>query len=250
MLREVLKKIALPCRDDGYEFIDYRRLNAIAGCLDEKWKMFWDGRLAKIFVRRDFNPSKPVVVVSSHVDMVANRCYADCNGEMWRGSFDNLITNAAVVSGMIRKTFDANVMVAFTGDEEEDSRGACEVVRVLNKKRIDNRMIIVTDVTEMGWKQGKHFTIENIFPVEGQHVANLLLKLLPVALEVDKSPKVIVETEFADETWEYDDRDQRCCAICLPCLGDMHSESGVAVRRRSAEVYAELLPRFANACTK
>ena len=121
---------------------------------------------------------------------------------------------------------------------------------MLNKKRIDNRMIIVTDVTEMGWKQRKHFTIENIFPVEGQYVANLLLKLLPVALEVDKSPKVIVETEFADETWEYDDRDQRCCAICLPCLGDMHSESGVAVRRRSAEVYAELLPRFANACTK
>ena len=62
--------------------------------------------------------------------------------------------------------------------------------------------------------------------------------------------KIIVETEFADETWEYDDRDQRCCAICLSSLGDMHSESGVAVRRRSAEVYAELLPRFADACTK
>ena len=42
MLREVLKKIALPCRDNGYEFIDHRRLNAIAGCLGEKWKMFWD----------------------------------------------------------------------------------------------------------------------------------------------------------------------------------------------------------------
>ena len=30
---------------------------------------------------------------------------------------------------------------------------------MLNKKRIDNRMIIVTDATEMGWKQEKHFTM-------------------------------------------------------------------------------------------
>lgn len=68
---------------------------------------------------------------SSHVDMAAQRCYADCQGDVWRGSFDNLITNAALVWDVRENRFGSQVLVAFTGDEEEDSHGADQVARIV-----------------------------------------------------------------------------------------------------------------------
>lgn len=248
-IKTILETISLPCRDDGIKFTDTRRLGAIAECLKGRWQLLINGHLAKIYHHPEFDPTKPVVVVSSHVDMVANRCYADCNGELWHGSFDNLITNAAVVSCMANMGFTPNVLVAFTGDEEEDSQGADQVVAALRLKNIKIDFVIVTDVTEVGWNTGKHFTIENIFPDDGQSVATLLSKWLPFVSDIDICPKVVVEGE-CDEAWQYDEHDMKCCSVCLPCCGDMHSEEGVEVRRTSVAIYADVLRRFANASLK
>ena len=246
-VKTVLGKIALPCRDDGVKFTDTRRLDAIAACVGEKWRLLVDGNLCRIYAQDDFDPQMPVVVVSSHVDMVASRCYADCGDELWKGSFDNLITNAAVVACMEQSLFSTNVLVAFTGDEEEDSRGADEVVRSLRKKKgIRIGFVIATDVTDAGWNEGKHFTIENIFPEGGQPVADLLSRWLPLVSDMDIRPKVVVEGE-CDEAWQYDEHDLKCCSVCLPCHGDMHSEEGVEVRPISVVIYTEVLRRFANA---
>lgn len=249
-VKTILDKIALPCRDNGVGFIDTRRLDAIAESLKGRWQLLINGHLAKIYKHPDFDPTKPVIVVSSHVDMVANRCYADCNGDLWHGSFDNLITNAAVVSIMANMGFSPNILVAFTGDEEEDSHGADQVVAALRLKNIKINFVIVTDITEVGWKSGKHFTIENIFPDDGQSVATLLSKWLPLVSDIDIRPKVVVEGE-CDEAWQYDEHDLKCCSVCLPCQGDMHSEEGVVVRADSVGIYAEVLQRFTHAlCNK
>lgn len=245
-VKTTLCKMALPCRDDGMKFTDTRRLDAIAECIGEKWRLLVDGNLCRIYARDDFDPKVSAVVVSSHVDMVATRCYVECDDELWRGSFDNLITNAAVVSCMEQDLFDSNVVVAFTGDEEEDSRGADEVVSVLCQKGIKIGFVIATDVTDVGWDEGKHFTIENIFPDDGQPVADLLSRLLPCVSCIDSHPKVVVEGE-CDEAWQYDEHDLKCCSVCLPCHGDMHSEEGVIVRSASVAIYADALQRFANA---
>ena len=249
MLQEILNRIALPCRDNGREFTDTRRLDAIAECLDGRWQLLVNGRLSRIYAHPDFDPSKSAVIISSHVDMVANRCYADCDGELWHGSFDNLVTNAAIVSKMMQMAFSPNVLIAFTGDEEEDSRGADEVVAALRQKGIKIGFVIVTDVTEVGWKAGKHFTIENIFPDDGQAVATLLSKWLVQIADIDMRPKIVVEAE-PDEAYQYgDEHDLRCCSVCLPCHGEMHSEEGVVVRGKSVEVYADVLQRLARSCT-
>ena len=142
--------------------------------------------------------------------------------------------------------FGSNILVAFTGDEEEDSKGADEVVQSLRRRGVKIGFVIVADVTEVGWDEGKHFTIENIFPDDGQHVADLLSRWLPCVSYIDSLPKVVVEGE-CDEAWQYDEHDLKCCSLCLPCRGDMHSEEGVAVRRVSVAVYAEILRRFVNA---
>lgn len=244
-VKTVLRNIALPCRDDGVKFTDTRRLDAIAACVGEKWRLWVDGNLCRIYAQDGFDPQVPAVVVSSHVDMVASRCYADCGDELWKGSFDNLITNAAVVACMGQSLFRPNVLVAFTGNEEEDSRGADEVVYSLRKKGVRIGFALATDVTDVGWNEGKHFTIENMFPDDGQSVADLLSRWLPFVSDMDMRPKVVVEGE-CDEAWQYDEHDLKCCSVCLPCHGDMHSEEGVEVRPISVVIYTEVLRRFAN----
>lgn len=245
-VKTALSKIALPCRDDGAKFTDTRRLDAIAACVGEKWRLLVDGALCRIYARDDFDSKAPAVVVSSHVDMVASRCYAEYGDGLWRGSFDNLITNAAVVACMKQDLFGSNILVAFTGDEEEDSKGADEVVCSLRRRGVKICFVIVTDVTEVGWDEGKHFTIENIFPDDGQPVADLLSRWLPRVSYIDSHPKVVVEGE-CDEAWQYDEHDLKCCSLCLPCRGDMHSEEGVEVRSISVAIYADVLRRFASA---
>ena len=241
-VRLVLERIAVRGKDDGERFVDSSRVDAIADCLaDSDWRLYEDGCLAKIYAHKDFDPQKPVVVVSSHVDMVAEQCYAESNGEMWKGSFDNLITNAIVVACMKNGLFTANTLVAFTGDEECDSGGADEVAEFLAEKYINVKLVAVTDVTDEGWLEGKHFTIENILPEDDARTQRRMEALLKSAVaDIDPQPCVVVEGE-PDEAWEYDEFDLPCCSVCMPCLGDMHSEEGVEIRSAALVPYAQAL---------
>lgn len=247
-VRQVLGRIALRCKDDGRAFTDDSRLRAMAECLaGSRWSVLSDGRLAKIWRHADFDPRKPVVVVSSHVDMVAERCYAECDGEIWRGSFDNLVTNAVVLALMQRDELDPQVLVSFTGDEEEDGGGANETAdTLLNGLKLDVRFVIATDVTEEGYASGKAVTLENVLPEDEEEQDRTVAALLPAFRTVDANPLVIVEGE-PDEAWDYDEWDLPCCSVCLPCAGEMHSEEGVVVRADSMDPYAAVLAGCARA---
>lgn len=240
-MKDLINRIAVPCRDDGERFTDDSRLRAIADELaGKKWRVWQTDTLCRIYAREGFDPAKPSLVFSSHADMVAQCCYADCNGDVWRGSFDNLITNAALVWNMREDRFGPQVLVAFTGDEEKDSRGADQVVRILNGNGVPIQFVIATDVTEEGWDEGKSFTIENLLCGEKQNVAETLCQMLPLVAGLDSQPKVIVEGDV-DEAWEYNEFDLPCCSVCLPCRGDMHSEQGVAVRAEAVLRYVVAL---------
>jgi len=244
-VQTILRRIALRSKDDGWRFTDESRVNAIKECLaTSAWTLYSDGRLAKIWNHEGFDPSLPVIVVSSHVDMVAESCYSECEGELWNGSFDNLITNAIVVALMLKEEFGPQVLVAFTGDEEEESRGADEVVQTLSARGCEVRFVIATDVTEEGWRNGKAFSLENILP-EDEDVQDRIAGLLrPALLLLDEAPQIIVDGD-PDEAWEYDEWDLPCCSLCIPCCGDMHSEEGVEVRSADVPRYAAALA----ACT-
>lgn len=242
MVRSIVERIAVRGEDDGECFTNTARADAIAECLkDGDWRLYHDGNLAKIYVHRDFEPKKPVVVVSSHVDMVAKSCYAECLGDIWKGSFDNLITNAVVVACMNTGAFGTDVLVAFTGDEEEESGGADEVVEALDEREIAVKFVVVTDVTEEGWHRGKSFTIENVFPEEDEEMQRRQAATLRgMVTDLDPLPCVVVEGA-ADEAWEYDEYGLPCCSVCMPCTGEMHSEEGVEVRASSIAPYAQAL---------
>jgi hypothetical protein len=248
-VRLILERIAVRGEDDGEKFTDTARVDAIAECLKESsWNLYHDGDLAKIYTKCDFDPVKPVVVVSSHVDMVAKRCYAKCDGELWKGSFDNLISNAVIVACMKENALDGNVMVAFTGDEEADDGfgGADEVAETLSEKGISVKYVVVTDVTEEGWNDQKAFTIENVLPEDDKSQQRKMVKALKSAVaSVDNAPCIIVDGE-PDEAWEYDEYELPCCSVCMPCKGDMHSEEGVEIRSAGLMTYAEALAVVAN----
>ena len=244
MVRPILERIAVRGEDDGEMFTNTARVDAIADCLKESgWELYHDGMLAKIYVPCGFDPKQPVVVVSSHVDMVAEWCYVKCNGELWKGSFDNLITNAVIVACMKENAFNRNVMVAFTGDEEADDGfgGADEVVEALKDKGIYVEYVVATDVTGEGWADEKAFTIENVFPEDDEVRQQKMAGALKEAVAgVDSAPCIVVDGE-PDESWEYDEYSLPCCSVCLPCKGDMHSDEGVEIRRAGIKKYAEAL---------
>ncbi len=247
-VRVMLERIAVRGVDDGERFTDTARVDAIADCLKEsRWRLYYDGKLAKVYAHGDFNPVKPVVVVSSHVDMVAKRCYADCAGQTWKGSFDNLITNAIAVACMRNGLFSPNTLVAFTGDEEADDGfgGADEVAELIDRRDLDVKIVAVTDVTYEGWKNGKSFTIENVFPEDDEKTRRAMVAELKSAVaDVDADPCVIEDGD-PDEAWEYDEFELPCCTVCMPCAGDMHSEEGVEIRSAAIGPYSQALAAIA-----
>ena len=167
-LIEILDCISVLNRDNGHIFTNTNRLEVIEECL-------WNSRYRRINPQGLFHLYsplpvhkilEPVVIVSSHVDCEKDitRCFTKVlPDEMLCGTYDNAITNAAITHLMLNGNLPDNVLIAFTGDEEEDSHGANELIRYLRKKKILIKNAIVLDVTDMGWKDNAYFTVENNF---------------------------------------------------------------------------------------
>ena len=260
-LISILKKISVLNRDNGFRFTDTRRLEAIASLLKESdYKRIEAEGLFHMYSRKPLAEiNEPVVLVSSHVDCEYHitECFATFEDENnLRGTFDNSITNAAIVYLMLQGNLPDNVLVAFTGDEEEDSRGALDVSRFIKKNKKDIINIFVLDVTEEGWENGADFTVENDFWDEdiGEKIIKIALgtgydwNFIPA--EVDDIPdyvpweRVIRVEAYEDESWDYDEEDIPCFSFCLPTKGEMHCNDGILARADSFKRYSEVLEKM------
>lgn len=260
-LLSILQRLSVLNRDDGRRFTNTERLDAIASLLSDSdyVKLDVDG-LVHIYRKRALSDwSDPVLIVSAHVDCEYHitKCFAsELSDGMLLGTFDNAITNASIVSLMLSGNLPDNVLVAFTGDEEETGRGCKDVIRFIHANRIDVRNIFVLDVTEEGWDQGADFTIENDFWDEAP--GNAIIETakssgylwlfvpgdlydIPTAVPKDR---ILYQEAAEDESWEYDEADLSCFSFCLPIKGEMHSNSGVYARALSFQRYTEVLERM------
>ncbi len=254
----ILDRVMLINRDDGRRFTRTDRL-------DEILRLLWNSRyrrsnpqgLFHLYAARPLDQMEvPVVLVSSHVDCERGitRCFWEDSGDDYlRGTFDNAATNAAVLSLMLGNALPASVIVAFTGDEEEDSQGVVETVKFLRSKEIGIDFALVLDVTDMGWNERADFTIENNFwdDARGRRVIECISRLSGEWRFVPEDPDDIppyvppgrvihVEAE-ADETWDLDELNVPCFSLCLPVNGNMHSDRGVLVRKDSFASYCAAL---------
>ena len=253
----ILTKINVLNYDNGKKFTRTDRLDAIC-------ELLWNSSYRRINANGLFHLYSKVplseltdelIVISSHVDCQRQitKCFSkDYNNDLMQGTFDNSLTNAMTVSLMLEDVFGTNVMVAFTGDEEEDSTGAADVAaffRKLHKKII----VIVLDVTDMGWREGCAFTIENNFwsDMTGKVVSRLsaetgypwrFVPSDPYEIPAYIPNKYVIGQEAKpDESWEYDEHKVECFSLCIPTKGEMHSDDGVLVRKDSLAPYMKIL---------
>ena len=153
-----------------------------------------------------------------------------------RGTWDNALTNAAVVELMLSGRLPQNVVVAFTGDEEVKSRGAQEVVGALSEADCYVRFVVVTDVTNVGWEHGLAFTIENDLNVDILTAHSIVEGMKGYAGRYG-----FVHEALPDESWIYDEYKLPCLTLCHPVGGDMHSDEGALARLSAFPVYCDAL---------
>ena len=186
------------------------------------------------------------------------KCYTEeLPDGLMRGTYDNSITNAALLHTMLEGRLPCNVLAAFTGDEECFSQGANDVV-AFARKHLNLHHVVVLDVTDMGWEQEADFTIENNFWGEALEKAVIASAeesgykwcFVPsdedyIPINIDYERVIPVEAE-EDESWEYDEHDVACFSLCIPVFGEMHSNKGVYARQKSFERYTYMLEKIAN----
>ena len=250
-----LEKINVPCRDNGKVFTVTDRLDGIyrqlimpepLGDLFPLWGCVHDGKLAKLYAQTERWPMEDCVLISCHVDSLYAQYYHRVEGAELLGTFDNSLCNVILVDLMNeRYALPGSIVVAFTGDEEQSSRGADEVMVFLKKKQCLPKVVISLDVTEAGF--GDHdFTIENYFAghpgkIPGGEAG--FLKFLKKAFPGEVL-SIHHEDADADESWQYDEHNVHCFSLCLPCRPisfDMHQDSGVRVRFESIKAYRSAL---------
>lgn len=115
---DVLKKVAKLNRDNGLRFTVTDREDAIHELLATTgYRLLNQDGLFHLYGLCPLHKlNSPVWVVVSHIDCVSDitECFVEelPNGLM-RGTFDNMLTNAAVLTLMLRGELPKNVLVAF-----------------------------------------------------------------------------------------------------------------------------------------
>ena len=246
-LMTIINQVNVDCKDDGRNFTVTDRIQSIESLLENTdYHLLHKGNLCFIYGKKPVK-NQSVILISSHIDCVYDRLfcreYEDLH--LLNGTFDNSLTNACLLYDMIHGRLNDNVVIAFTGDEEEDAGGVKEVVRQFRKWNTSIALTIVLDVTEEGWKEKRMFTVENDLNVDiktGSRVIELLEKYRDVYGFIHNSEP--------DESYDYDEEDIPCFSLCIPSYGDMHGKDGVSVRTDSLFTYCDVLAELANSLSE
>jgi hypothetical protein len=261
----ILKKVNAPSRDNGQCFVETERLNSIKRILaDSVYTLLKDGGVSFIYQHKRRKENKPAVLVSCHIDSLYSKYHhSDYNSTETLGTFDNSICNAALLYLMIRDRLPPNVLIAFTGDEENDCRGAKETadhLRDIHGSVWNNlELVVVLDITSEGYA-GCHFTIENYF-IEKEPAESLRLRFyskenfrdyLREKLSGYEDVKFVGAEADPDETWEYAKYDLNCFTFCFPARPHpeneemeagywMHNDLGMLIKGENKIKYSDAL---------
>lgn len=268
---ELLHYLTIENRDNGKMFdVEKKfRLNRIE--LELEGSPFKECKAEKIYYAYAQVPfeelGEEIIIVSSHVDLhKSTKEYFSIEEEEYLlGTYDNSITNAALVTLAKTKTLPKNLVVVFTGDEEGKSHGAKKFCDYINNELHKKAKCIVLDVTEEAYGEAV-FSIENTFWKWKKRWGERILDWAKnqdkewrlVYAEDDKTDleekklfKTIpknnlkeVEIIGEDETKKYKKNKIRCFSFCLPVspeTEDLHSSEGMRVYQDSYFLYIDAL---------
>ena len=164
---------------------------------------------------------------------------------------------------MLDRDLTDQVLIAFTANEEKDSLGAKAVVEYL-KHAGKNVFAIVLDVTDLGYRTAD-FTIENNFyrDYRVHQAVRSVLRNIPIHYffvpehylcipeyipqgRVHKNSDGGITEALADESWEYNELNAECFALCIPTKGDMHCNEGIDCLKNTFSTYKTIVQLFAN----
>ena len=140
-LTQLICELTLPCADNGRDFTRTDRIHRIRDLLrSTPYTCLGEKPLAQVWQHPDFDPALPLVRVSSHIDSLYTNYHASCDDGILLGTFDNSVTNAVILSLILENRLPQQVLVAFTGDEEDQSRGA-DQASTSSRTRLPTRSI-------------------------------------------------------------------------------------------------------------
>lgn len=259
---KILERLNVPNYDNGIEFINTDRLDVIDTMLDNTdYQRVNQRGLFYLYSKKPLSLMHgPLVLLSSHVDCQKKitQCFSQVEeGGLLRGTYDNSITNAAVLSLMLDDKLAENVIVAFTGNEEVSSVGALQLAQYLQNYTTDVT-VLVLDVSYEGYREGADFVIENdcwpqntgMAVIEVARQSGYAWRFVPKDQarmpEYVPTENRIYRDAAGDEAWDYEDFFP-CFSFCLPVgEGEMHDNRGVTARQDSLLHYMEVLARLAN----
>ena len=229
--------------DEGGEFTNAQRLELIYLYLADTPYHLQRIGLCYLYSKAPLEELKAsgetIMVISSHVDTYWDRIITEPISEKvgdnkLRGTYDNSITNAAVLSLMLEGRLPANVLVAFIGNEKHEMIGAFDLGRYIQKEGIDAK-VIVTNVTDRGYHGRNAFTIENRNH-SGDWTWSILKRLEGSDYKWKKKGRYL-----DDETVAYTDLGFECFSFCIPTKGEMHDNSGLMTRVLTFFYYIDAL---------
>jgi len=215
-LFSTLERISVPSRDDGTRFIDKRRRDEIKRIVDSTvfFPVTDDDFLYVVNASDDGKGS--TVLISCHIDDVCGEnLWVKRAGEGVRGTLDNNASIAALLGAMKENILPPNTYIAFTGDEENEGRGAEKTMTFLKERKSEIferlELVIVADVSAAGW--GHDVTLEN-FSFRNEQ----LLSMITHALRKNNVAYGIIppECSLPDESDIYKGFDLNVFALCLP----------------------------------
>lgn len=167
---ETLQKIALPQRDNGKKFYVNERLDAIRERLaDSGYHEIYAGDLTSVWSKKPLEELSGIEMpgmITAHIDIVnqikkpfADNILTSDVGLVMKGTYDNLICDAALVEVMRGGNVPDNVFFCFDGDEETGQcRGFKEAAKWIEGQcGTKPAWAIATDVTEEGFFGEKFF---------------------------------------------------------------------------------------------
>ena len=238
---DILQTVTVDCKDNGEFFTVADRIAVIERMLESSnYKIVARQPLALLYAKRQVREGDRVLLISSHIDCVYGACFCADEGGCVRGTFDNSLTNAALLWNMLHDGLPDNAVVAFTGNEESDSQGAVQAVVALGQMGCEVAAALVLDVTNEGWESGALFTLENDLGIDILTGYNIIS-----SLEKYDGRFAFKHNAQPDESWDYADYGIPSITLCVPVGGELHGDAGVLLRKESALEYCKVLPLLA-----
>lgn len=182
-----------------------------------------------LITHKHFNNLKPFITISSHVDNVYNNCFCKLENEYLVGTFDNSITNYAIIE-LLRSIRNKQIVYIFTDNEEINNSTISNVPLLQNKNFLFN---ICLDVTPYC-----HFT----------HVATIENDIFALAQIKNKKIAFIQPYQsMNDESISLQNINIKSFSFCITGNFDCnrcHSEKGGIISLKKYRKYLILLKKL------